>query len=63
MPVMMISASAGVAIRWLIASCRRCTYGRCCGPVFMATGNMIASANVAPKPTTTAETCTQTDTS
>ena len=61
MPVRMIRPSAGPAIRSLIASCSWCTYGRWRTPAFMATGNMIASANVAPKPTTTALTCTKTE--
>jgi hypothetical protein len=32
-------------------------YGRCWFPTFSATGNMIASAYVAPNPMTTAEMC------
>ena len=57
----MTIAIAGVASRWLIASWSLCTYGRCRTPAFIATGNMIASANVAPKPTTTALTWTKTE--
>ncbi len=57
----MMIAIAGVASRWLIASWSLCTYGRWRTPAFIATGNMIASAKVAPKPTTTALTWRKTD--
>jgi hypothetical protein len=61
MPVIRISTSAGVARRWLIAMPSLCTYGRWRLSTLIATGNMSASANVAPKPTTTALTWIQTE--
>jgi hypothetical protein len=39
-----------------MVSCSLCTYGRLRGLIFIATGNRTDSANVAPKPTITAVT-------
>src|SRR3954468_4843739 len=55
----MMITSAGVANRWLMNSCSLCTYGRWRLSSFIATGNVTASANVEPKPTTAAVTWIQ----
>src|SRR3954453_13292485 len=62
MPVITITSSAGFARRRLIAIPSLCTNGRWCLSTLMATGNMSASANVAPRPTTTALTWIQIET-